>query len=883
MAIGERTAQTVDQQSGNLSISKPTGTAENDWLLCGFTNVDSGTGASEQILTAPSGWTLLGFMEVPKTWVWIKKAGASEPTSYSWSASSTTWCGWIQAYSGALGIFECKPWATNESSATVNFQSIKTHADGCKIVDIAGGNAGGTASSPSSGFTEEADLGTGLFDTINLYVQSKTVSTASTEASRSITRNTNQFSSFSVVIVPDTESDYRPPAGEFVVRGIAVSSQGDDTEIQIPGYGLSDLDGDVGVTVAFVGDSGKGWESVTGWTKRSNLTDTGSPDVSAQVYTKLMDGTETAGASEVFSVTAGGLDTSCSTCIVLRGGDAWTSDPYVSDQLDAEQGTDVTVSSFTVTDNDSAILEFVGGDQTALDHVTTSADWTAAAQLSDTFVGGAFRTADSGASSTNTWNFNSPSGSADLWVVAVEIGPAPTTSAQTVELTHFDGQGSIHNQTVTIGAVTVELNHFDGEGSIHNLSVEQVVALQHFDGKGVIHALTAEVQPVEAVIQHFDGSPTAHELSISPGAITAEIQHFDGEGSIHLVTVTTSVTAELQHFDGQGSIHNLDVSQVATLQHFDGQGSAHNLSVTTGAVTAEIQHFDGQGSAHNLAVSPGAVTTEIQHFDGEGSIHQVTVTIEGFVELQHFDGQPTAHNLDVSPGAITTELAHFDGIGSVHNLSVSYVVALQHFDGQPSAHNLSVSPGAVTTELSHFDGQGSIHLLTVTQPALEVELSHFDGQPTAHNLSVTTGAVTVELTHFDGEGSVHALQASQSGVVSLEHFDGQGSIHLLEIGTELADYAMTETVSTSATDVPVPDRVEHALRIQNLDSSNEVWVSLVPSVTAAAQNDECVIVTPGESYLIQHPGTGATISMIAITSDVDVLLVSERLVANIPG
>lgn len=91
MSMDYASQSTATPTSGSdVVLSKPTGTVEGD-VLVAFITVNW---TSTPTITPPSGWTQVG------TWgasgassthagVWYKVAGASEPTSYTWTISTT--------------------------------------------------------------------------------------------------------------------------------------------------------------------------------------------------------------------------------------------------------------------------------------------------------------------------------------------------------------------------------------------------------------------------------------------------------------------------------------------------------------------------------------------------------------------------------------------------------------------------------------------------------------------------------------------------------------------------------------------------------------------------------------------------------------------------
>lgn len=99
--IGYRASTTASAKAvTSLTIAKPAGTATGDLLLARIANRNQ-VGAT---LTAPAGWTVLRSDQSAsqlKTWVAYKVATASEPTSYAFGVSISSYvAGSISAFSG---------------------------------------------------------------------------------------------------------------------------------------------------------------------------------------------------------------------------------------------------------------------------------------------------------------------------------------------------------------------------------------------------------------------------------------------------------------------------------------------------------------------------------------------------------------------------------------------------------------------------------------------------------------------------------------------------------------------------------------------------------------------------------------------------------------
>lgn len=88
MATTFRAKSALATGSTSVTISKPTGTAENDILFAQFGRYSYSTCTS-----TPEGWTLVQYQAIGTTreqYVYYKVATASEPSGYTWTFSSGT-------------------------------------------------------------------------------------------------------------------------------------------------------------------------------------------------------------------------------------------------------------------------------------------------------------------------------------------------------------------------------------------------------------------------------------------------------------------------------------------------------------------------------------------------------------------------------------------------------------------------------------------------------------------------------------------------------------------------------------------------------------------------------------------------------------------------
>jgi hypothetical protein len=153
----------VTPRATSAAVPAPAGVAADDILLMFVTSNAAGTWT----INTPSGWTLLQH-DVPggnyRLAVFWKRAGPSEPSSYTLAGSTgalTYWCAAIAAYSGCSTTA-----AINASSVTaavsgavntVVTPTVTTTTADTMIVRAVARGGGGTATPPGS-YTERIDI-----------------------------------------------------------------------------------------------------------------------------------------------------------------------------------------------------------------------------------------------------------------------------------------------------------------------------------------------------------------------------------------------------------------------------------------------------------------------------------------------------------------------------------------------------------------------------------------------------------------------------------------------------------------------------------------------------------------------------------------------------
>lgn len=120
-------------------VNKPTGVAENDLLIVTISCDD----ASDPDFATPGGWTLLFHFEVTsggdhQVTCFYKIAGASEPSSYTFTATGNTEqkIGMIRAYRGINTTTPISDWdrAQQTTSTTIYTPSVDVADNGSKLV-----------------------------------------------------------------------------------------------------------------------------------------------------------------------------------------------------------------------------------------------------------------------------------------------------------------------------------------------------------------------------------------------------------------------------------------------------------------------------------------------------------------------------------------------------------------------------------------------------------------------------------------------------------------------------------------------------------------------------------------------------------------------------
>ncbi|MGH9036065.1 MAG: hypothetical protein ACRD0O_09890, partial [Acidimicrobiia bacterium] len=140
----------------SITIAKPAGTVAGDVMVASIVQNDA------LPVSAPAGWTLVRQDAVGtavKQSVYVRVAGASEPSSYTWSLGDANFrriAGGISSYSGvdtAHPVDAHNGTTSDAATTSITAPSVTTTAAGAMVLHLAAINAEGTLS-PPAGSTE---------------------------------------------------------------------------------------------------------------------------------------------------------------------------------------------------------------------------------------------------------------------------------------------------------------------------------------------------------------------------------------------------------------------------------------------------------------------------------------------------------------------------------------------------------------------------------------------------------------------------------------------------------------------------------------------------------------------------------------------------------
>jgi len=143
----------------NSTVSKPTGVVDGDDMIA-VHYIES-----ETTVTPPSDWTLVTALDLTAGAAWArvyyKKAGASEPSSYTWSHSSAATQAAIKRFTGfsTETLLDCAVETNNGYMSPVTAESITTVTDGAALIFIPISYGGDNATGFTSPLVEYIDIG----------------------------------------------------------------------------------------------------------------------------------------------------------------------------------------------------------------------------------------------------------------------------------------------------------------------------------------------------------------------------------------------------------------------------------------------------------------------------------------------------------------------------------------------------------------------------------------------------------------------------------------------------------------------------------------------------------------------------------------------------
>ncbi len=166
-----RAASSAAVVAGTVTITKPSGTVDNDYMVA-LLSADGGS----RTITAPTGWTSLGVVQKAtgdgQTARVFGKKASSEGASYDFTFDGGAGGGTIVSYSGvdtttAIDVASSTNSGVGSTSpTTVTGTGVTTATDHAMVLWLAAADQGANhpisaAYAPPSGFTERVDYGGG--------------------------------------------------------------------------------------------------------------------------------------------------------------------------------------------------------------------------------------------------------------------------------------------------------------------------------------------------------------------------------------------------------------------------------------------------------------------------------------------------------------------------------------------------------------------------------------------------------------------------------------------------------------------------------------------------------------------------------------------------
>jgi hypothetical protein len=274
-AIGKRETSSVNNLSANsqaITINKPTGTIAGDLMIASITSTKYGSGAPASAIEAPTGWTLINTEVNPwnslnVAWVYSKRAGVSEPTSYTWlfqqtgfgpggepdtTSSNRVAQGNITSYYGSAGSVTATIENEGDHTDTIQHTNMATGAVQTMRIFIAVTNEPGTFTVPTSYSSQ-----------INNPVSSTTGSNTLLVAHRSVT------SAAGTGTITATFTPSNPVSYGWLVFGLVLTSNGGSQDEIIQLVGNPETEG-----IGNNKSAGATWATVEGTTTFGSSSDT---------------------------------------------------------------------------------------------------------------------------------------------------------------------------------------------------------------------------------------------------------------------------------------------------------------------------------------------------------------------------------------------------------------------------------------------------------------------------------------------------------------------------------------------------------------------------------------------------------------------------------
>lgn len=200
------TAYTDWGGSTSAIVNKPTGTVEGDLMVAVYVSATGAFYGTVADLTPPSGWTTVSELLIsnaPIVGLYYKIAGASEPSTYTWSVNdggdrclgiATVTTGTFDATT-PVGTTNGVDWSRlfqPSSSTSVTAPTITPAVDECLGIAFYGATSGGFTWTTPSGYTERFD-GTNGGPSMSIHTKALTTSaTGSVTATASSAVGTNE-------------------------------------------------------------------------------------------------------------------------------------------------------------------------------------------------------------------------------------------------------------------------------------------------------------------------------------------------------------------------------------------------------------------------------------------------------------------------------------------------------------------------------------------------------------------------------------------------------------------------------------------------------------------------------------------------------------------